>query len=197
MPTSHSHNNILEHSEYYLDKIETDLKAGPALKMNQSERPSDNVNRTYNRLYILSVIIIDEDLKNDLQNLILKTYEISENGFGINDQIEWLNKLASTVASSEKILTAQLCGKIRTHVKKEVAFIELNCKNEDMVDTIKLIQREIFNTDHLDAPPTLQQTYVNVLVNEAINFRLSTLSIDQAWDFTAQSIFEYSKIKPV
>ena len=196
MKNSEHISDILEHPEYYLDNIEKDLEAGPAIKKIQSERPFDNLFRTYNRLYILSTIIIDDNLKNDLQNLIQKIYTISENDYSINDQIEWLDKLASTVGSAENVLISKVSKNIRNLTKKEVAFIELHSENDEIIDRIRLIQGSIDNYVHFHRPPTTQQTYINVLVNEAVNFRLLTLSDDQAWDYMAQSILEQTKIKP-
>lgn len=197
MKNSDPFKDILGHSEYFLDKIEKELEAGPSIRKNQAERPADNVYRFYNRIHILSSIISNDYLKNNLKNLIHTTYQISKNDYSVNGQIEWLNKLSSTVASAKNVLTPQVCQKIRDITKKEVAFIELNSVNIDLIKKIKLIEGGIYNITHLDSPSTTQQIYINVLVNESINFRLLTLSSEQAWDFIAQSLIEYTKTKPV
>lgn len=153
--------------------------------------------RRYELLHhIISTVLVDPQ-KHSLEKILNQSHLLYTEKYSAKYQIGLIIYFESLKSYTDKILVSKLVKRVQSHLKREVHFFKL--KNPESEFNHEICDRALASIDNLVPclnKPSEDEMNVNVLLNEIIKYRQSTLTDEEAWDHIAQQILRKTKKAP-
>jgi len=188
MPKSDQTSEILEHSDFYINQLIDSIESAPQ-QIKQMKR--------FEKLKQLITVLEMEQRRELLEKLLLQVRKLNQKTYDTNKHIGLIIYLENVTNRFHQTLVNKLILKLQNLVRSESRYLKMKHQDNNLyVDVCNNAIASIDNLTPLLEKPTEQQIYANVLLNEIIDYRYSTLSNDQSWDFVAQMILDDAKTTP-
>ena len=138
--------------------------------------------------------INDEKLVSVLKHFGEHIQEMNGDEYDTGSSLKLIKLYLELSRDLDEQLTPEMQDRFRKILKKEVEFIRME---ESDNDDVREMAEKAKATSHIQRAQkddlTDQQQLVNFYLNKILDYRLSTLPDNAAWDFVAQSVLIHSK----
>jgi len=173
----------LEYVEKWLKEIE-EIVDGSKLKKAANDKA------TYESINKMLGSIADDRDRVILQKILSKTRELNVNDYSPKHHIELIisYELVGSVLTGK--LSPSLLYRFQQHLNKEVGYLRMQAPDSELYKEISnTAVASIANLTPLaETKVSKQQFLLDALFGLILDFRLSTLNEEQAWDYIAQTI---------
>lgn len=141
--------------------------------------------------------IHDEKLVGVLKRFGEHVQEINSGEYSTESSLKLIKLYTELSRDLDEQLTPEMQDRFRKILKKEVEFIRMEELDND---DVREMAEKAKATSYIQMPQeddlSEQQQLVNFYLHKILDYRLSTLPDNAAWDFVAQSILNESKTTP-
>lgn len=150
-----------------------------------------NDNNDKNRSIINKIDIIEDKKKKSLLLEILNQIQkLSTETYSTSNHITLIKLFDNLIKNETGYLHKELIEKFHRILFREIRYLKMNSDSNDYFELCDLIKANFDNLTSNNKTPDKQEFFLNYVVVELLDYRLSMLPDYQAWDFLAQSLSE-------
>jgi hypothetical protein len=144
--------------------------------------------KAYAKLHQALSIIEEEEYQKALEGILDQVQNLKENEYTPEAHYKLIKWYYGTGQIFRKKLFPETSQRFKDLVLKEAKFLKMQTSKYDRGCGAAI--GSVGNLIPIEGEPEKQEYYLNALLNMVIDFRLNTLSDQQAWDFIAQSVLK-------
>jgi len=144
--------------------------------------------KDYAKLLKALSIIESQERKEMLEGILDQVQNLKENEYTPEAHYRLIKEYYSAGQNFRTKFFPDISKRFQNLVVKEVKFLKMQTPDYDKKCGFAI--GSVGNLIPIEGEPVKQEHYLNALLNMIIDFRLNTLSDQQAWDFIAQSVLK-------